>query len=113
MFRALGGIVNRIVDDLAVDSLPQDSGRTLDQRFDKKGRINFVDVILVQNRVVKAAEAVSDLLRKIGFADVKNPGESEAEERNQDGDSHQQGLGATAGSLSCCFRYIARTKHRI
>src|SRR5271163_81119 len=47
--RCVRRFVDSGVDHSLVDAMPKNRSRAVDQRFDKKGGINFVDVIFVQN----------------------------------------------------------------
>ncbi len=53
----------------------------------RTGRVQFVDVILVDHRLVKPAQAGGDLLRQLRLAVVKQPGQEEAEQARQNRDS--------------------------
>src|SRR5580698_8468204 len=100
MPRAFGGIVHGVVDHLAVDSLPENSCGTIDERLDEKLGVKFIDVVLVHDRGIKTAKAVGDLLRQVGLADVEKPRQSCACKSNEHRDRHEQKLRAAAGGFS-------------
>src|SRR5215467_4844756 len=110
MPRAIGGIVHGIVDDLAVNSLPENRRRAVNQRFDEYFCVDLIDVILVQNRVVQSTQRCGDLLRKLRLTHIQHVSEKETENSNRDGDCHQQELSGVTGAFRS--RFSRRTKHR-
>src|ERR1700741_3021930 len=57
--------VNRTVDNVHIDRLPEDRSGEGDDRLDNRGSIEFVDVILVRQRGVEATHALGVLGGKI------------------------------------------------
>ena len=54
--RAVGGTVERSVNESRSTAVPQNSRGNFDQRLNENGRIEFIDVIFVQDGLIEAAE---------------------------------------------------------
>src|ERR1700687_149148 len=110
--RGVSRVIHSVVNDFAVDPLPQDASRSIHQRLDEELRVKLVDIILIQNRRVEAIQCISDLLREIGLADVENVREKKSQNCDCYGHAHQQKFGATASRFASGFGKMARPKHR-
>ncbi len=107
----VGGIVYSGVDHALVNAMPENFGRAVDERLDEEDRVEFVDVVLVNDRCVKAAKALRDARRELRLAAVKEPGKEPSAERSQDRNAHQQLLHELAGCFSAGFaRQLSRRR---
>src|SRR6267378_5352 len=60
-----GGVVDGGVNYALIDPVPQNSGGTIHQRLDEQGRVEFVDVVVVDNGFVEAVECGGNFLGEV------------------------------------------------
>src|ERR1017187_6169718 len=69
--RGRGRVVGRSVDHSLVDAVPENRGRAVDHRFNEQDSIKLVDVVLVDDRLIKPAKAGGDARRQLRTAAVE------------------------------------------
>src|SRR6266481_6200350 len=70
--------------------MPENRRRPVDKRLDEKDSVKFVDVVLVGDCPVKAAEAVGDARGQLWAAAVEQIREKPSEPGHADGNKHEQ-----------------------
>src|SRR6267143_6679173 len=131
MARSIGAIVHRAVNQVLIDALPENAGRTLDQGLDENFAIKLVDVISVNDGIIKTIQIGRDPLGKLRIAIVKRPCQSETEQCRCNRDSSKNEFRRVAGlrlsTLGLLFRRLGlarsimlriqrwrgRAKHRV
>src|ERR1700676_3954442 len=70
--------------------MPENRGRTVDQRLDEKDSVKFVNVILVADSPVEPAEAGCDARGQFGAAAVEQICQEPSEPSHADRNTHKQ-----------------------
>src|SRR6202795_1300399 len=70
--------------------MPENRGRSVDERLDEKDSVKFVDVVLVGDRPVEPAEAGGDARGQLRTAAVQQIREKPSEPGHPDGNHHEQ-----------------------
>src|SRR5262252_9149291 len=106
MPRTIGSVVYGVVDHFPVHTLPEDSGRAVDQGLDEELCVDFVDVVLVDDGIIKTAERRGDPRWKLRLTHVKNPREDSSRKRHQYREAHEREFRAVIGpfgrGFGCC-----------
>src|ERR1035438_119483 len=58
--RSIGGIVHGRIDHSLVHPVPQDVGGSLHQRFDEESRVKLINVIFVDDSLIKSTQSLRD-----------------------------------------------------
>ena len=106
---ALGGVVDGGVDHSLVNAVPQNFGRAIDHRLNEEDGVELVDVVLVQDSLVKSAETFGDTRRELGTATVQHPGEHPSQKGDRDRDRPSR---AYSSCLAGRFSGFLRQRHR-
>ena len=80
--------------------------------FTNKRRVQLVDVILVNHRLVKASQAGRDLLRQLRIAVVKQPGQEKSEQSGKNRNPGEDQLGRMPSLRFGAFRLFFRSRNR-
>src|ERR1700686_2070264 len=90
--------------------MPENRGRTVDQRLDEKGGVKFVNVILVADRLVESAETGRNARGQLRTAAVQQICEKPSEPGHADGNHHEQILErALTGFRRTFLRNVTRS----
>src|ERR1700686_3279934 len=90
--------------------MPENRGRTVDQRLDEKGGVKFVNVILVADRLVESAETGRNARGQLRTAAVQQICEKPSEPGHADGNHHEQILErALPGFRKTFLRNVTRS----
>src|SRR5437879_3607963 len=100
MISAVGGVVDGSVNDALIDAVPKDASRTVDQRFDEQDRVDLVNVVLMNDGVVEAAESRGDFLGQVLTLVIEKICEVETKTGGGEGNPHQQVLRTALSRLS-------------
>src|SRR5213595_2337764 len=72
MARAIGAVVQRGDNHALVHAVPENATRAVHHRLDKQNSVEFVNVILIRNCVIKSAESMRDFFGKLRTQIVQN-----------------------------------------
>src|SRR6266550_9411435 len=100
MISAVGGVVDGSVNDALIDAVPKDSSRAIDQGLDEQDSVDLVNVVLMNDGVVEAAESRGDFLGQILTLVIEKICKVQTESGCGEGNPHQQVLGAAFRRLS-------------
>src|ERR1035441_6318752 len=73
-----------------VDAVPENRGRAVDHRFNEQDSIKLVDVVLVDDRLIKPAKAGGDARRQLRTAAVEQICKQPSHTSHADGNAHEQ-----------------------
>src|SRR5579862_4575604 len=96
-------VVHGGINHSLIDSVPENRGRSFDQRLDENGGIQLIDVILVHDSLIKTTQARRDSCGNFGPPAIKKIGKKPAEEGYGDRDAHQRVFQGLASYLGCGF----------
>src|ERR1700674_3151092 len=90
--------------------MPENCGRAVDERLDEKDSVKLIDVVLVGDCLVKAAEDGSNACGQLRAAAVEQIREKPSEPGHADGNHHEQILErALTGFRRGFLRNVARS----
>ena len=97
MARAIGAVVQRGVNHALVHAVPENAARAVHHRLDEQNRIEFINVIFIENCVIKAAESVRDFVGKLRAQIVENRRHDETQQGSKNRNSGKEQVSRAAG----------------
>src|ERR1700751_2091445 len=87
---AICALVQRSVNYALIHAMPENAPRAVYRRLDEQNRIEVINVIFIENCVIKAAESVRDFVGKFRTQIVQNGGQKETQQGSKDRNSSKE-----------------------